>query len=159
MEQELIALAVQYGEIITRNTATYVRDRLKTAKANKNKDEQLLEYEAIINQLIEDKMELQRVTQSYKELYERVTISDDDIEYLQKSMHQFLNILVQFSPSQQENKEKFDLLIGLLNKDVLKTLQLLGFNYKEAIGIPFTELCASKINSLGSKIPVGGKRR
>jgi hypothetical protein len=46
--------------------------------------------------------------------------------------------------SQQENKGKLDLLIGLLNKDVLKTLQLLGFNYKEAIGIPFTELCASK---------------
>jgi hypothetical protein len=74
-------------------------------------------------------------------------------------MHQFLNILVKFSPAQQENKENFDMLIGLLNRDVLKTLQLLGFNYKEAIGIPFTELCASKINGLGSKISVGGKRR
>ncbi len=60
---------------------------------------------------------------------------------------------------QQENKENFDLLIGLLNKDVLNTLQLLGFNYKEAIGVPFTELCASKINNLGNRLPGGGKRK
>ena len=39
----------------------------------------------------------------------------------------------------------------LISKDVLKTMQLLGFNYKEAIGIPLTELCANKINSFSQK--------
>jgi hypothetical protein len=70
LEQEMVALTVQYGEINTRNTVTYIRDRLKTAKVNKNKDEQIIECEAIINQLIEDKLELQRITQTYKEMYE-----------------------------------------------------------------------------------------
>ena len=35
----------------------------------------------------------------------------------------------------------------LLNKDTLKTMQLLGFNYREAIGEPLTEVCANTIKS------------
>ena len=42
------------------------------------------------------------------------------------------------------------MIIKLLNKDTLKTMQLLGFNYKEAIGRPLTNLVASMIES---KIP------
>ena len=42
-------------------------------------------------------------------------------------------------------------LVALLNKDTLKTMQLLGFNYKEAIGEPLTEVCSNAIrNTLGS---------
>ncbi|MGZ0923154.1 hypothetical protein ACXOJH_00680 [Streptococcus thermophilus] len=36
-------------------------------------------------------------------------------------------------------------LVALLNKDTLKTMQLLGFNYKEAIGEPLTEACSNAI--------------
>ena len=39
----------------------------------------------------------------------------------------------------------------LISKDVLKTMQLLGFNYKAAFGEPLTQLCANAISSLGSK--------
>jgi hypothetical protein len=34
---------------------------------------------------------------------------------------------------------------------VLKTIQLLGFIFKAAIGEPFTQVCAAKIASLGEK--------
>ena len=37
----------------------------------------------------------------------------------------------------------------LVSKDVLKTMQLLGVNYKAAIGEPLTELCSSKIRGIG----------
>lgn len=36
-------------------------------------------------------------------------------------------------------------MIQLLNKDTLKTMQLLGFNYREAIGQPLTEVCSETI--------------
>jgi len=39
----------------------------------------------------------------------------------------------------------------LINTDTLKTMQLLGFNFKAAIGKPFTALCANAISSLGAK--------
>jgi len=45
----------------------------------------------------------------------------------------------------KKQEENINLLIELLNKDTLKTMQLLGFNYKEAIGQPLTEVCANAI--------------
>ena len=45
-----------------------------------------------------------------------------------------------------ENKRSnMNQLVALLNKDTLKTMQLLGFNYKEAIGEPLTEVCSNAI--------------
>ena len=38
-------------------------------------------------------------------------------------------------------------LVALFNKDTLKTMQLLGFNYKEAIGQPLTEVCSNAIRT------------
>lgn len=39
----------------------------------------------------------------------------------------------------------------IINIDTLKTMQLLGFNYKEAIGVPLTNLCANTIMNIGQK--------
>ena len=51
-------------------------------------------------------------------------------------------------------------LVGLLNKDTLKTMQLLGFNYKEEIGLPLTEVCSDAIkNKLGSNLNKKGKNK
>ena len=47
--------------------------------------------------------------------------------------------------------EYFEQLNELINTDTLKTMQLLGFNFKAAIGEPFTALCANAISSLGAK--------
>lgn len=53
-------------------------------------------------------------------------------------------------------------LVALLNKDTLKTMQLLGFNYKEAIGEPLTEVCSNairnKLGGLSSKKNVRNKK-
>lgn len=38
-------------------------------------------------------------------------------------------------------------LVKLLDKDTLKTMQLLGFNYKAAIGAPLTEACSEAIRT------------
>ncbi|MPM69444.1 hypothetical protein SDC9_116389 [bioreactor metagenome] len=50
-------------------------------------------------------------------------------------------------------------LVELLNKDTLKTMQLLGFNYKEAIGQPLTEVCSNAIKfKLQKSNPVNNKK-
>lgn len=49
---------------------------------------------------------------------------------------------------QAENYKKLKELISV---DTLKTMQLLGFNYKAAIGEPLTEICANAISSLSKK--------
>lgn len=40
----------------------------------------------------------------------------------------------------------------------LKTMQLLGFNYKAAIGEPLTEICANAISKLGNKTTVSKRK-
>ncbi|MCD5417299.1 hypothetical protein LR021_02885 [Candidatus Bipolaricaulota bacterium] len=49
----------------------------------------------------------------------------------------------------------------LISIDTLKTIQLLGFNYKAAIGEPLTQLCANAIlaQSRTSQNIVGKKKK
>lgn len=49
------------------------------------------------------------------------------------------------SPAVSKQEDNIDTIIKLINKDTLKTMQLLGFNYKEAIGTPLTEASANAI--------------
>ena len=54
-----------------------------------------------------------------------------------------------FSPD--TNLESLGSLKSLISVDTLKAMQLLGFDYKKAIGGPLTEACArARTNSLGS---------
>ena len=46
----------------------------------------------------------------------------------------------------------------LISVDTLKTMQLLGFNYKAAIGEPLTEICANAISKLGNKTTVSKRK-
>lgn len=50
-----------------------------------------------------------------------------------------------FTLVENAEKDSMNQLVALLNKDTLKTMQLLGFNYKEAIGEPLTEVCSNAI--------------
>ncbi|SFJ43774.1 hypothetical protein SAMN04487936_102170 [Halobacillus dabanensis] len=118
-----------------------------TSKGKEKIEEQQVIYDEIINSLLQDKMDLEAIAREYKSLYESVTISDKDIEYLQSTVQQVVELLSSTSPKVSAQQESFNVLINLINKDTLKTMQLLGFNYKEAIGIPLTEVCANAIHT------------
>lgn len=152
MDVQLTQAGVALAQLALQNTAGIISDKIKTAKANRDKDVTITELEQIINQLIVDKLEVERIAQQFKSEVERITISDDDINHLHNTVEQIFDVLPQFTPGMDETYKKP--LLQLLNVDTLKALQLLGFNYKEAIGQPFTELLANKILSLnksGSK--------
>ena len=87
----------------------------------------------------------------YKEEYEKVHIDDKDIEYLHNTLERVISLLSSFTNVEDGKEDSMKQLVALLNKDTLKTMQLLGFNYKEAIGEPLTEVCSNAIrNTLGS---------
>jgi len=65
--------------------------------------------------------------------------------HLHNTVERVLEILKKMSPiTPVEFYEQFKELISV---DTLKSMQLLGFNYKAAIGKPLTELCANAIYS------------
>ena len=86
-----------------------------------------------------------RIAQSYKNELEKYEISDKDIEHLNNTISTVLDILTDMSPD--IDIESFKKFKDLISVDTLKSMQLLGFNYKKAIGEPLTELCSAKIAS------------
>ncbi|MFK3988674.1 hypothetical protein [Exiguobacterium mexicanum] len=121
-------------------------------------------YEETINQFQQANADLENIARAYKDLYEQVVISDKDIEFLNATLRSALEIFRGFGDFKESDVEAWDSLISLVNKDLLKSMQLLGFNYKEAIGVPLTEACASYITSKLGPISTAtnqakGKRR
>lgn len=147
MDEHLITLGMSLSEVISRNTISFVGNKMKLAKEKKDLESQSLAYTEIINNLLQDKEELTMIAREYKQSYEQVTISDEDIEYLHKTLKGAIEVLNAFSPQTAVAQDSMKTVIELLNKDTLKTMQLLGFNYKEAIGQPLTEVCSNAIKS------------
>lgn len=147
MEREMITLGLALAEVTGKNTISYIKSKMDLAKQKKSLDEQSLAYTEIINNLLEDKAELTTIAREYKQELEQVVISDEDIEHLHNTMRNAFDLLGALSDLTEENKVYLNVLIELLNKDTLKTMQLLGFNYKEAIGIPLTEVSSDFITT------------
>lgn len=159
MDDNSLRLAMLLAEVAAKNTYNLVSARIGIIKEKKKSEEQQAAYEEIINALLQDKMDLERIAGEYQELYEKVTISDKDIEHLQKTVKRVIEKFSVFS-SMGSNRENVDILMNLINKDTLKTMQLIGFNYKEAIGQPLTEVCASAIRkSLGGTVTKKNKSK
>lgn len=89
-----------------------------------------------------------RIAQVYKSEIDRIEIIDEDIIHLHNTVTKLLEILKEMSDD-KESLESFNQLKDLITVDSLKTMQLLGFNYKAAIGEPLTEICAVKIKEFG----------
>lgn len=148
MNEQLTQVGLNLAEVALKNTIEIINNKITAAKASKDKDSTIAQLEEIINQLIIDKLELERIAQQFKAEIERITISDEDIAHLYNTVKNIFGILPNFGSSLEDNQK--EALLQLLNVDTLKALQLLGFNYKEAIGQPITELLASKINSFNT---------
>lgn len=156
MEDQLIALGVKFAEVVSRNSISFVGDRINLAKEKKNLESQSLAYTEIINNLLQDKEELALIAREYKQAYEQITISDEDIEYLHNTLEGAIELLDAFSPQSEGTKMSMRTIVDLLSKDTLKTMQLIGFNYKEAIGQPLTEACS---NAIKTKLKVDLKQK
>lgn len=147
MDEQLIILGMSLTEVMSRNTISFVGNKMKLAKEKRDLESQSLAYTEIINDILQDKEDLTMIAREYKQAYEQVTISDEDIEYLHNTLKGAIEVLNTFSPQTTETQGSMTALIELLNRDTLKTMQLLGFNYKEAIGQPLAEVCSNAIKS------------
>ena len=109
-------------------------------------------YDAIINDLVQDRAEAIRIAQACKTEVDRIEISDDDINHLHNTIEKLIRIFGKYSAEFTETADQINALISV---DTLKAIQLLGFNYKEAIGEPLTRICANAIQkSLSGKIAI-----
>lgn len=156
----LVTAGTELLSLTIKGTATLINAKITSLREEKNAETLRNSYEEIINELLSEREQAIRIAQAYKEEYERVNIDDKDIEYLHNTLVNLINLLSSFSERHTEEQESMLKLVGLLNKDTLKTMQLLGFNYKEVIGLPLTEVCSDAIkNKLGSNLNKKGKNK
>lgn len=166
--QALVDLGSSLAVLAAKGTASAVATKVKAIKGDKDTASVRAAYDELVNELLEERSEALRIAQAYKAELERVQISDDDIQSLDATIARVLEIFVSMQSDGEEPSSPnaaamaFDQFRQLISADTLRTMQLLGFNYKAAIGEPLTELCANKIKQFGSgsktKRPSQGKR-
>ena len=147
--QPLVEIGVSLTELAVKGTATAVTNKIKAVKDEKNTEKLRNTYDEIVNELLSERDEAIRIAQAYKSELDRIVISDDDIKHLNATATRLLDLLQVFSP--EFDTKSFEAVKDLISVDTLKTMQLLGFNYKAAIGEPLTQICANAISNLGSK--------
>ena len=158
----LVKAGIELGTLTFKGTTTLVNSKIRLLKEERNADKLRNTYDEIVNELLSEREQAIRIAQAYKEEYEKVNIDDKDIEYLHNTLKSVISLLSSFTNVEDGKEDSMKQLVALLNKDTLKTMQLLGFNYKEAIGEPLTEVCSNairnKLGSLSSKNNVRNKK-
>lgn len=147
----MIQLGIELTKLVVSQTATSVSAKIQSVKNSKDLEAVRSTYDEQINILLAERAEAIRIAQVYKSELERVQISDEDIEHLHNTVSNLLDL---FKPQQAVtnsiNLSTVETIKNLITVDTLKTMQLLGFNYKAALGEPLTEKCAEAIRNWGT---------
>lgn len=148
---EVFELGLKLTEAAARNSATAVTNRIRSAIAAGKKDDAIAALEEIVSELLADKQELTRIAQAYQAELVAQRLAAGDVQYIAGTVVPLLEELAGASPEGQQMARSIDALKPLLSVETANILQLLGFNFREAIGEPLTRLTAktieSKINS------------
>lgn len=150
MGANLTALAVK-------GTVSAIGTKIKAIKMERDADAIRNKYDEIVNQLLSEREEAIRIAQTYKSELERYEISDDDITHLHNTIGRVLEIFATMNPDIPINS--YEQIKELISIDTLKTMQLLGFNYKAAIGEPLTKICSEAITSLSRASKLQGTKK
>lgn len=147
--EQLVEMGVSLTQLAVKGTASAISRKIRAVKDVKDAEKLRTTYDEIINEILQEREEAVRIAQAYKAELDRIVISDDDIEHLHNTVARVLDLVKAFSPDVPV--ENFETVKDLISVDTLKAMQLLGFNFKAALGEPLTQLCANKISSLGNR--------
>jgi len=154
---DLAALATQLTALAVKNTAGAISTRVAAIRAGRKHEEQFNELIDIINELVADRSELVMVAKGFQQEVAAQTISADDIQYITSTVIPAVETLT--ADSQDESTAaSVEALKSLVTVESLTVLQLVGFNYRMAIGEPLTDVLRSYILSLQHKSHRTGQR-
>lgn len=144
---EIAQITLNLAEVSIRNTASFVQDRIRTAKANRDHANQITELTEIINDLLADKTELITIGQLMHQELASHSIADEDLHFVTDTLIPTIEKLLSEGEEngKTERTNQIEAIKALVTPEMLSVLQLVGFNFREAIGVPLTELLASTI--------------
>ena len=145
----VIQLGSDLIQLAIKNSATAVANKIKAIKASRKHERQIAELEDLVNELVSEKIEAIRIAKAYEETLVAQRITEEQIKYITGNI---VPILDKLTPN---NSEAINALKPLLSTEALTIMQLMGFNYKEAIGRPLTNLVKSAIEKKTKSINKG----
>lgn len=146
-DPNLIKASTELATFFTKNTTQKVIDKIRFSKEAKDDKKTINTLEEIINDLIAEKNKLIQIAQTYDEQLVAQKISEEDVSYITDNILPLLEKLLENSENSWEDKRKLEMLKPILSKETFNILQLLGFNFKRAIGEPLTDLINGLIAS------------
>lgn len=150
MNQDLSALLVQLSELALRNTATSVASRVRAIRKGKQLEAQVNELNDIINDLLDDRAQLVGVAQGLQDELVAQRISKEEIKYITDKLIPTIETLMQLSGDDgSQGDDTVRAMKTLVSAEMMTVLQLVGFNFKRAIGEPLTSLVATLIEGVG----------
>lgn len=149
LSPEMITIGTELATIAGSKSVEIIFDKIRTVKNKGNKDEIISSLEEIINELIADKNRLIQISQAYEENIITQKITQEEIDYITNSIIPILEqILEQSKPDEVEQIQSvINIIKPIFSKEIFNILQILGFNFKQAVGEPLTELLASFIRT------------
>lgn len=90
--QPLVEMGVSLTELAVKGTASAVTKKIRAVKDIKDAEKLRTTYDALINEVLQEREEAVRIAQAYKSELERIVISDEDIEHLHNTVSNILEI-------------------------------------------------------------------
>lgn len=135
---DLIRLSAELTKMIASSSISIIFDKISAIKNKKDNEEIINSLQEIINQLIADKNTLIQIAQAFEQELISQKISDEEITYITTEIVPLFKKLLENNENDEKLNEQIDMLTSLLSKETFSILQLLGFNFKKAIGEPLT---------------------
>lgn len=155
LSPELQGVAASLAASAVRNTAQAVSDKISALKAKGKAEEMINGLEELVNALIQDKAELTRIARAYEAELVAQRLTPGDIDYVTANVIPVVQKVMEASGSGTAQIEQMiEGLKALLSAETVNILQILGFNFRDAIGEPATTLARRAIlarASAGSK--------
>lgn len=154
IDPHLIQLGAQLSEVAVRNTVGGVWSRIRAVKARRDQEETIRELEQVVNDLLEDREELVSISRSYREYISAQEISEDDLTFISETLiPRLTEFAAKTGADTNQVEEMVAVLEPLLAVETIKVMQLLGFNFRRALGESATEFVSALITS---RAPLAG---
>lgn len=149
MDPEIQTMTVRLGELAIKTTAANVYDRINARKARRNDTETINDLEEIINELLEEKQELVRISRALGERLQAARMSDEEIAYITEVFLPKLTELAEAVGGEKaaQAEDVLRQIKPLVSRETLTMMQLIGFDFRRALGEPLTALVADLISS------------
>ncbi|MFL0361308.1 hypothetical protein [Curtobacterium flaccumfaciens] len=140
---------MQLAESTARNTATMVMDKIRALRERGRAQDTIDGLSEIVSDLIADKNELALIAQSYQQELVAQRITDAEVAYIAGTL---VPLLLQLGDNMEGEegvkfKKQVEQFKPLLSVETVNLLQILGFDFRRAIGQPLTRLVESLINA------------